>query len=142
MKSVVYIYDRYLTDGFYNPNNMNRYNQYNTVTILAKEIQSKFPGKQFLTYCGYQNNPMLTGIEFTELLTAEELNLLDIVYSNHVNNVPDKFIIVLDNGEGDFIHDPANPEQAYLFDTEEAANQFIINDGLTNAIVRGIVVLY
>lgn len=138
MKSVVYIYDRLYSNGMYNPDNQNRYDQKNEQVKLANEIRDAFPTKSFITYCGYPDNPNVVGIDFTYPLTDNEMEILDNIYNNHVNNIPEKYIVLYND---DFIRDPANQEQAYMFDTEEAANQFIANDHLTGASVRGIVVL-
>lgn len=71
-------------------------------------------------------------------LTGEEKDLLDIIVDDHKNNVPDMWAVWYQDS---FIQDPGNPGNAYLFNTEEQAQQFIITDNLDGAVVKGVVVL-
>jgi hypothetical protein len=126
-------------NGEWNVNYPSRINQYNKMISLAEEIENAFPNKSFLFFAGYDDNENEIMIDFKDYtLTEEEKELLDIVVSDHKNNVPDKYGVWYQDA---FIPDPSNPESAYLFDTEEQAQQFIIHDNLEGADVKGVVVL-
>lgn len=126
-------------NGSWNINHPYRINQYNENVSLPQEIQNAFPGKIFLFFAGYDFDPSKVCVDFKDCeLSEEESDLLDIIASDHKNNVPDKYAVWYQDS---FVKDPANPEAAYLFDTVEQAQQFIINDNLAGAEVKGVVVL-
>jgi len=138
----VYVYSRNYdgTTSSWNPDNINRLSSQNKKVLLSQEIYKTFPEKKFITYCGYNNIANEIGIVFHgEPLTPEEVDTLSTVVYNHKNNVPDKYAVWFQDS---FVQDPGNPGNAYLFDTEELAQQFIINDNLEGAIVKGVVVLW
>jgi hypothetical protein len=136
----MYSYTREFTQDLnnWNINYPERINAKNNSVLLAYEIQAKLPDKKFIVYAGYDQDPSIVAISFEVELNEAEQSLLDTVISNHKNNVPDKYGVWY---QDTFVDDPGNPGNAYLFDTEEAAQQFIIDDELDGAVVKGVVVL-
>ena len=143
----IYSYTRELTEYsdesqnvyyLYNIENIKRVDPTNALVSLPKEIFFKIPNHNFIFYAGYNDDPSQVKVMLELELNAEEISLLDETVVNHKNNVPDKYGVWYQDA---FVEDPGNPGNAYLFDTEEAAQQFIIDDELEGAIVKGVVVI-
>lgn len=135
-----YRFDQYnQVDGMWNINHPYRIDQYNVKVTFDRDLLRDFPGYRISFSAGYNYDPTIVMIDFIEVtLTEEQKTLLDTTVSKHKNNVPDKYAVWYQDS---FIPDPGKPGQAYLFDTEEQAQQFIVNDNLEGAVVKGVVVL-
>jgi len=123
----------------WNPDNINRLDANNENVLLAYEIGRAFPTSKFRTYLGYRKldtnggyipDPSIIRIEFEIELSSSEKSQLDTVISNHMNNVVSKYAVLFNN---EFVRDTINPAQAYLFDTEAQANQYITTNGLNGS---------
>lgn len=136
----IYNYTREYSEEIkdWNINYPQRINSKNDTVLLAYEIQAKLPDKKFIVYAGYDQDPSIVAISFEVELNEAEQSILDTAIYNHKNNVADKYGVWYQDA---FIEDPGNPGNAYLFDTEEAAQLFITEDELVGAVVKGVVVL-
>lgn len=137
---IIYMYDRILdSTQRLNPNNINRIDQKNQQVTLHSEVINKLPDRGLISlYCGILNDPTKVAIYFKNELVTEDKNLLSEIVYRHKNNIPDKYAVWYQDS---FVEDPGNSGSAYLFNTEEQAQQFIINDNLEGAVVKGVVVL-
>lgn len=135
----IYNYNREFVESLnnWNINYPQRIDSKNNPVELIKEITNKFPDKKLIFFAGY-GDPTIVRIEFELELSNEDKTILDNIVYKHKNNIPDKYAVWYNN---DFIYDPGHPDQVYLFDTKPQAEQFIIDDKLDGAIVKGVVVL-
>lgn len=126
-------------DGMWNIHHPYRIDQRNEKVTFDIDLERSFPGYRISFSAGYNFDPQVVMVDFIDItLTEEQENLLSTTVSNHKNNVPDKYGVWY---QDKFVEDPAEPGSAYLFDTEEQAQQFIISDNLEGATVKGVVVL-
>jgi hypothetical protein len=140
----IYGYDavRDCINNQYNPNNKQRINQYGKPVECSQEIDKALSGLglQYKFFLGYNQNPLIIMFVCTTALTSDQKVTLNTVISNHKDNiVGDKYGIK--KTDGTYAMDEAIPTQLDLFDTVDEAQQAIILEKYTGAIVVPVVIL-
>jgi hypothetical protein len=138
--------------GRWNPDNINRIDQYGNKVALSKEIDKAFAGLglRYIPSLGYPPpppippNPPIDGdtiimlVSQTPFTDDQQATFNSVIAAHEANTVGDKYGIK--KPDGTYAMDEAIPTQLDLFDTVEQAQQAIVLEQYIDAVVIPVMV--